>query len=167
MSAIPSYRSESGARWTQRRRGIVECDQTDSAIEFSAPAEFQGDAGYWTPEHLLLSAVAACFVTTFRAIADLSKFEFISLEVSASGTLGNVDGTLQFQEVILRPLLTIAREAQHDRALRLLEKTEHGCLISRSLKPKVTLKPLIEVAEHDSMESVRVDSGSATEGAPR
>jgi peroxiredoxin-like protein len=134
MSNISSDATyESAARWTQRRRGLVECDQPVAAIEFSAPAEFQGDAGYWTPEHFLLNAVAACFVTTFRAIAELSRFEFVSLEVAARGTLGNNDGTLRFADIVLRPLLSIADEGQRERALRLLEKAERNCLISHSL----------------------------------
>mgnify|MGYP003347098404 CR=1 FL=1 len=142
---MQDYSYESASRWTEKRRGLVECDQTTAPLEFSAPTEFQGDAGYWTPEHLMLAAVSSCFITTFRAIAELSKFDMVALEVSAGGTLTKTKDGYEFSEIIIRPMLTVAQEAQRERGLRLLEKAEHLCLISRSLKPAVKLRPLVEV----------------------
>ena len=37
--------------------------------------------GRWTPEDLLLCAVASCYTTTFRAVAESSKFEYKDLQV--------------------------------------------------------------------------------------
>jgi peroxiredoxin-like protein len=142
---MQGYQYETAARWTRKRRGVMECDEPVPPLEFSAPSEFQGDAGYWTPEHLLLGALASCFVTTFRAIVDLSRFEVVSLEVSASGELTNKEGGFQFAEIVLYPVLGIATEADRGRALRLLEKTEHACLVSRSLKTPIRMKPHIEI----------------------
>lgn len=137
---------ESAARWTERRKGVAECDQTAQPLEFSAPQEFQGEAGYWTPEHLLLGAVASCFVTTFRAIAELSRFEAAALEVSALGAVLKSAEGFEFGEITLRPVLTIREPGQRERALRLLEKTEQLCLISRALKAPVHLKARVDVA---------------------
>lgn len=137
---------ESAARWTVGRKGVVECDQPAPPVEFSAPAEFQGELGHWTPEHLLLAAVAACYVTTFRAIADIARFETASLEVSASGTLGSGSGSLKFAEIVLRPIVGITSEGERERALRLIEKAERSCLISRSLDVPIRMKPQVELA---------------------
>jgi peroxiredoxin-like protein len=150
---MPEYSYESAARWTTKRRGTVECDQPVPPLEFSAPSEFQGDAGYWTPEHLLLSAVASCFVTTFRAIAELSRFEVVSLEVSAEGALENKEGGFRFAEIILHPILVVASENDRERGLRLLEKAERACLISRSLQTPVRMKPLVEVTSLQAAEA--------------
>jgi organic hydroperoxide reductase OsmC/OhrA len=46
----------------------------------------------------------------------------------------------------LKPLLTVARASDQERGARLLEKTEHSCLVSRSLKARVLMQPQIEVA---------------------
>ena len=75
----------STALWTKGRNGIAGAQGAKQTIGFSAPVEFQGRAGEWTPEHFLMAAVAGCFTTTFAAIAEFSKFEFMSLEVSATG----------------------------------------------------------------------------------
>ncbi len=64
----------STALWTKGRNGIAGAQGAEQTIGFSAPVEFQGRAGEWTPEHFLMAAVAGCFTTTFAAIAEFSKF---------------------------------------------------------------------------------------------
>jgi organic hydroperoxide reductase OsmC/OhrA len=91
----------STARWTRGRGGIANAETAEQAIAFSSPVEFQGQPGMWTPEHFLIAAVAGCFVTTFISIAELSKFEVVSLEVSAVGELEKVERGLQFTRVVL------------------------------------------------------------------
>jgi len=136
---------KSTARWTKGRSGIADAQSVDQPIAFSAPLEFQGQSGMWTPEHFLVAAVAGCFVTTFIAIAEMSKFEVVSLEASAVGALGKVEHGLQFTRVVIRPVLTIARDSDRERALRLIEKTERACLVARSLSSQITVQPTVLV----------------------
>jgi peroxiredoxin-like protein len=144
MSDQLQFRLE--GQWTVARRGRVEAEGVKHAIEFSAPPEFRGEAGLWTPEHFFIAAVASCFITTFRAIAENSRFEPVSLDVSAEGVVEKREGGYEFTRVVLRPLLTISGENDRQRAARLLEKTELACLVSRSLKSEVTIEPRIELA---------------------
>jgi hypothetical protein len=48
-------------------------------------------------------------------------------------------------EVHLEPILVIAKEDDREKALRVLSKTEVNCLITNSIKSKVTMKPTVEV----------------------
>jgi len=139
----PSYSFASSARWTGDRHGVVEGHGVEPPINFSAPPEFQGQAGVWTPEHFFTSAVATCFITTFQAIAALSKFEPHALEVSAEGQVEKAEGGFRFTRVTVRPILTITNESDRERALRLLEKAERACLISRSLQSQIVLDPRV------------------------
>ena len=139
------YSFQASAHWAAGRRGTVAADPAAMPIEFSAPPEFRGEAGYWTPEHFLLAAVASCFVTTFRAIAELSKFDPVHLEVSAEGAVEKGEGGFAFTQVVLKPELTIHQESDRQRAMRLLEKAERSCLISRSLKAAVCLEAQVLV----------------------
>lgn len=115
-------------------------------MNFSAPPEFQGDAGVWTPEHFFTSAVATCFITTFQAIAAFSKFNAQALEVSVDGQVEKVEGGYRFTRVTVRPVLTIQSEADRERGMRLLEKSEKACLVSRSLNSEIILDPRIVLA---------------------
>lgn len=154
MSSRYSYRAK--AHWTSARRGVVQADSEMKSIIFSAPPEFQGESAFWSPENFLVAATASCFVTTFRAIAELSKFEAAALEISVEGVVEKGDGGYQFTELILKPKLTIRQEGDRERAARLLEKTEHSCLISRSLKSKITMEPKIQVAEPQMSEQAEI-----------
>jgi peroxiredoxin-like protein len=142
---LTSYNFRIDAQWTEGRRGIVNSDPPAPAIQFSAPPAFQGEAGFWTPEHFFLAAAASCFVTTFHAIAELSRFKPEELALTVEGTVEKGEGGLQFTRVFLKPVLTVARESDMDRGTRLLEKAEHSCLISRSLKSEVVMEPRVEL----------------------
>ena len=143
----PALNFHVNASWVLGQHGTVEGDPAAKRIEFSAPPEFQGEPGFWSPEHFLLAAVASCFVTTFRAIARISKFEPVSLDLSAEGIVEKGEGGFAFTQIILKPRLMIHQESERERGLRLLEKTEHSCLISRSLKATVTMEANVAVAD--------------------
>jgi len=69
------------AWWSSGKTGLAKSDSAPNAIHFTAPPQFGGVEGRWTPEDLMLGAVAGCFTTTFRALAEYSKFAYTDLEV--------------------------------------------------------------------------------------
>ena len=129
------------------RKGVVHAEGVLPSISFSAPPEFLGEPGRWTPEHFLVAAVASCFVSTFSGIAEKSRLEFASFNLDAEGVLGNEDGIWLFTEIRLRPVVSTLREEDRDRVMRLLEKAEKSCLIARSLQCKVALFPAVKIEE--------------------
>ena len=129
------------------RNGAVGAPGIEPKIRFSAPPESKGAPALWTPEHFLLAAVASCFVVTFYALADRSKMEFGKLDLSVEGTLGMFEGRLCFRQIVLQPTLTILQGQDRDRAYGLLERTEHGCLIARTLACPVMMVPLVQLPE--------------------
>ena len=133
------------AWWTSGQTGLAKSDSAPNAIHFSAPPEFGGLEGRWTPEDLLLAAVASCFATTFRVIAGYSKFEYTDLQVEVEGTLSKAESGYAFSEIILRPTVTIHDEENRDRALKLLEKTKAACLVSKALAAVPALDSHVEV----------------------
>ena len=137
------------------RNGVIHAEGVLPCISFSAPPEFLGEPGRWTPEHFLVAAVASCFVSTFSGIAEKSRLEFASFKLDAEGMLDNEDGIWRFAEIKLRPVVTVLKEEDHDRAIRLLEKAEKSCLIARSVQFKVTLVPEV-TAEEELAEPARI-----------
>lgn len=144
MEASHCY--EVRAKCTRLRSGVVASDTVPRPICFSAPPEFLGESGVWTPEHFFVASVVACYVSTFSGISEASQFGFVSLEVDAQGVLEKSPDGWRFAEVTLRPALKIAREEDRERANRLLEKAERSCLIARSISARVILQPAISVA---------------------
>lgn len=129
------------------RSGVATSEGIQPPIAFSAPPEFLGEAGRWTPEHLFLASVAGCFVSTFSGMAHFSKFEFLLLDVEVRGLLSKEEGGWRFARVNLLPRLKIAQEKDRERASRLLEKAEKTCLITRSINSKIVLVPELIVQE--------------------
>jgi peroxiredoxin-like protein len=107
------------------------------------PAEFEGPGDAWSPEHLLLAAVATCFMFTLRAVARASRVDFISLDLTVEGTVEGRGGRLRFGEIVLRPRLQLPAGTEPERALRVLEKAGSTCLVSASLATPVRLEPEI------------------------
>jgi organic hydroperoxide reductase OsmC/OhrA len=132
---------------TTVRSGLASAEEIQPPIPFSAPPEFQGEPGRWTPEHFFLASVAGCFVSTFSGIANFSKFDFLSLELEAEGTIEKDEGGWRFTRVNLRPRIKIAMEKDRERANRLLEKAEKTCLVVRSLTSRIVLEPEVLVEE--------------------
>ena len=120
---------------------IAEC------VDVATPPEFpKGIAGIWSPEHLFTAAVSSCLMTTFLAVAENSKLEFESFNCESRGKLEKVDGKYVMSEVILEPTVVIKDESQRDRAMRVLQKAEASCLISNSVKSRISMQPNIVIA---------------------
>jgi hypothetical protein len=68
-----------------------------TAVSTASPAEFGGPGDRWSPETLLVGAVADCFVLTFRAVAKASKLPWQSLACDAVGTLDRIEGVVRCQ----------------------------------------------------------------------
>jgi len=135
------------AWWTSGRTGIAKSNSAPNAIHFTAPPEFGGLQGRWTPEDLLLGAIASCYTTTFRALAESSKLEYADLEVEVQGTVHKGDSGYSFSEILMRPNLTISSEETGERALLLLQKAEALCLVSRALSVAQTFESRVLVSK--------------------
>ena len=135
------------AWWTSGRTGLAKSDSAPNAIHFTAPMEFGGLEGRWTPEELLLAAIASCYTTTLRAIAGTAQFNFTDLQVEASGTIRKADSGYTFSQIVLRPNLKIASAEERERALDLLRKAEKLCLVSRAIGTALKFEPQLEITK--------------------
>ena len=108
------------------------------------PKEFNGPGDQWSPEDLLVAAIADCFVLSFRAIAAMSKFTWNELDCNVTGTLDKVERDIQFTAFTVKAHLKIPADADESRAQRLLEKAEAACFITNSLKAEPHLEVQID-----------------------
>jgi peroxiredoxin-like protein len=132
--------------WKKDRKGVLCSRDLQSKIEVATPPEFpKGIAGVWSPEHLLVAAVNSCLMTTFLAVAENSKFDFINFESSANGKLEKIDGKYVMSEITLCPVVSIADAEDRERAERILQKAEAVCIISNSIKSRIVLEPQIRI----------------------
>ena len=143
MSVIHSS-YEVNLKWEHNRKGTLSSPVLPQKIEVATPPDFpKGMPGIWSPEHLFVAAVNGCLMTTFLAIAENSKLEYINFECSATGVVDKVEGKYQVTEITLNPVLTITASGNVERAKRILEMSEKNCLVSNSMKTIIHLLPQI------------------------
>lgn len=146
MSTEHIYEVE--VNWINDRLGVLDSPDLDDEVNVATPPQFaKGIERVWSPEHLFTAAVNSCLMTTFLAIAENSKLEFEHFTSKALGKLELLDGKYIMSEVTLVPLLTIIKEEDRERALRILHKSEAACLISNSIKSEIIFKPEITVKQ--------------------
>jgi peroxiredoxin-like protein len=133
-------------KWDEGRIGTLSSDSLPN-IKIATPPEFpKGVAGIWSPEHLFVSSVAICLMTTFLAIAENSSLPYNSFSCDAEGKLEKVEGSFMISEIELKPKVVVPEEKYREKAGRIVEKSEKMCLISNSVKTKIILSPEIKIA---------------------
>lgn len=116
-------------------------------LHSASPPEFDGPGDQWSPESLLVGAVADCFILTFRAVAAASQLPWIALDCDVVGTLDRVDRVMQFTRFELKARLLVPPDVDIAGAQLLLERAERNCLISSSLKASTVLDAAVAIAQ--------------------
>jgi organic hydroperoxide reductase OsmC/OhrA len=108
-------------------------------LSSAPPKDFDGPGDAWSPEHLLLASVEACFMFTFRAVARGSNFDFLALDLSSRGTVDRKDGATRFTEIVLKPRLPSAPIAC-SRRVRRPASSPRRCPSPFVSRPKFSLR---------------------------
>ena len=137
MQDLPHHYAVAAAAETQG--DVTLATEGVADLPSAPPVEFGGPGGRWSPETLLVAAVADCFVLSFRAIARASKLPWTRVHCAVSGTLDRVEGKTRFTAFQLHAKLVTPQDVDGDKAGRLLEKAEASCLITNSLSAQTHL----------------------------
>ena len=115
------------------------------ALASAPPIQFDGPGNLWSPETLLVAAIADFFVLTFRAIARASKLSWVSLRCDVEGVLDRVEHVAQFTDFLVHATLQVPAGGNEEQARRLLARAEKSCLVTNSLKAAVRLEAEVQV----------------------
>ena len=138
MEKLPHYYNVTAA---SEPKGEVSISAAGlETITSAPPAEFGGPGNRWSPESLLVAAVADCFILSFRSVASASKLSWETLECKVEGKLERNEGSTKFTKFELKAKLTIPEEMPEEKAQRALEKAEAICLITNSLSGTTRLQ---------------------------
>jgi organic hydroperoxide reductase OsmC/OhrA len=107
-----------------------------------APPEFGGSADVWSPEHLLVSAAALCFLTTFDWLARRAKLEIEAFDCHGTGTIEKTSQGLAFVGIRLDVRVRVAA-GQAARTRELLDSAKQTCLVAKTLRCPVDVAATI------------------------
>lgn len=118
------------------RIGTLSAKDVKGTIEVATPPEFSGGVpDKWSPEHLFLSSLSGCLMTTFLAIADKKRLHVCDFECNCIGQVRLYEGHLEFATIDLFPKIYVETEADIPLANETLLKTYKHCIIANSIKP--------------------------------
>ena len=112
----------------------------------AGPAEFGGPGDLWSPETLLVAAIADCYILSFRATARAAKLAWSSLSCDVVGQLDRFDKVTRFTAFSVKATLEVPEGADEDKALRLMEKADKHCLITNSMFAESHLEATVRIA---------------------
>ena len=116
----------------KRREYAIEVDR-DGGLTAEGESNLELEEA-WTPEHLVLAALAVCSVTSLRYHARRANIDLVAT-ASASGTVAprEEDGRYAFVEIECRVDAELDPLPEGEKLAELLAKAERGCFVGASL----------------------------------
>lgn len=102
-------------------------------IEGSSDPAFRGDSSKHNPEDLFLSSISSCHMLWFLHLCTIEKIVVTNYVDRAEGIMKeNKDGSGFFEEVTLKPEVTVLEERMAEKLDSLHEKANKMCFIANS-----------------------------------
>lgn len=114
----------------------------------SADPAFRGDPMRHNPEELFLAAVGACHMLTYLGICARRGVQVLAYHDAMTGTVRlDPAGGGAFEEIVLRPSVTVARAGEEGLALQLHDAAHRACLVAASCRVHIACRPSITVGD--------------------
>jgi len=143
-----AHHFEGRLRWRAGGAGIAAGNhQMEFAgrptLELSGAPQYKGDPARLSPEDLFVAALSSCQMLSYLALAGRAGVTVLAYDDHAVGTLAIADKKMRMTEVVLRPRITLAAEADAAKALALVHTAHELCFIANSVTCVVHVEPAI------------------------
>jgi organic hydroperoxide reductase OsmC/OhrA len=138
------YTYKTNLSWTNEHKGDLGSPEKP-IIHVACPPEWGGHAGIWSPEDLFVGSLELCTMTTFLWLLDRNNLTIQSYKSHAVGTAKMVDNSFIFSEILIEPHVEISDENQKEKIEQLFDEARKWCLITKSVKSDVIIKPEVTV----------------------
>lgn len=108
--------------------------------------KLDGDVHAWSPEHMLLSSLGLCMLTTFEAFCARDGIALEMWNCRANGTVEPTPEGLMFTSIVLEIEMTITGNVSRVEAT--LEDAKQYCLVLNSLRVPVVVETEIHTPDH-------------------
>ena len=113
-------------------------------IQGSSDPSFRGDKARYNPEELLVASLSSCHMLWYLHLCSVNHVTVRDYRDAASGVLeAGDDGSGEFVQVVLRPIVMISTGDDRARALALHNEAHRLCFIARSVRFPVDIAPEI------------------------
>jgi organic hydroperoxide reductase OsmC/OhrA len=111
------------------------------ALHGGPSPELDGDVDAWSPEHMLLSSLGLCMLTTFEAFAARDGIELLAFRAQVHGTVEQTPEGPNFTSIVLELEMDIAGNV--DLFEDALEDAKRYCLVQNALRVPVVVETAV------------------------
>ena len=133
--------------WDKEHNYGILSSGTRMPVLFAPPVEFGGTDTVWSPEQMLASSVATCYMTTLLHFAKILKVRIDDIHVNVKMEIEKQQGVgfvaTRFQ---LHPVIKFHSGIDSHVTDDLLSKAKRYCIVSNSVKGEIEVHP--EVIPH-------------------
>ena len=144
--AAQTHEYKVSLNWDQDTKNGMMTSGFRVPVPFAPPVEFGGTDLVWSPEQLLASSVASCYLTTFLHFAKILKIKIdkinvrVRMEIEKKGGKGFI-ATKYF----LHPQIKFAEVQSPEVVNDLLSKAKRYCIVSNSVNGEIIVEPEVTV----------------------
>jgi organic hydroperoxide reductase OsmC/OhrA len=132
--------------YTAYQRAHEISAQGKPAIPGSSDPAFRGDPSRYNPEELLVASLSACHMLWYLHLCADAGVVVTRYADDAEGKMRlTEDGGGHFEQVILRPAVTIKEGCDTELARSLHARAHHLCFIANSVNFEVRAEPTVGV----------------------
>jgi len=131
------------ADWPGGRNDVGTIESGNLKTEISIPTEMDGPGVGTNPDEMLLGAASTCYIITLAAMLERSRITTSSLSMKSEAIVDVTKGVFTYKKIIHRPHIILsdrASEKDKVRTLKLAQKAETSCMISRAIKGNVEIE---------------------------
>ncbi len=115
----------------------------------SSDPAFRGDASRYSPEDSLVAAVSACHMLWYLHLCAVNHVVVEKYTDKAVATMvENPDGSGQFKEIVLKPLVEVRDVTMVTKATTLHHQAHQMCFLARSVNFPIHHEPTITTVQH-------------------
>lgn len=134
------------SKYDQYSRDHIISAKGKSDLLGSADPVFRGDASKYNPEEMLLSALSTCHMLWYFHFCSDNGIVVTEYVDEPEGVMEEVTtGGGKFQEVILKPTITITDASKIKLAIKLHQEANKKCFIANSVNFPVHHLPIIQI----------------------
>jgi len=143
MTDEPKYYSVQ-VDWDNDKGGEVSSEGKQS-IKIVRPKGEESTPEMYTPEHLFVASVAACFMNSFIYFTRKMHIEFKSFECEGTGTLEQVGKSFEITKIEINSKVAIDSEDLRSKIERAIYLGHKYCFIGNSMKASIAYEDEIIV----------------------
>ena len=117
-------------------------------LALSADPAFRGSRELLNPEQLLLMAASSCQLLSFLAVAARQGVTVLGYTDDALGWMDMTDKPARVGRILLRPVIEVAGEVDHDEVVRMSHEAHGECFIANSVTSTIELEVTL-LPRHD------------------